>query len=63
MEKQRDGPEKLWEEANIVEERLEQRFGPLKDIGTPLFEEGGQLWGKCSQMGLSRSVSNKVHQS
>lgn len=47
-------PKKVIEKADIVKEKWESRYGPLRHLGTPLYEAGGRLHGICRPEDLSR---------
>lgn len=46
-------PRKLIEKCETLKTAWEQSYGPLQDLGTPLYEPGGRLHGICKAEDLS----------
>lgn len=49
-------PRKIIDEADRLIEQWEARYGPLRNIRTPLYEEGGRLFGICDANDIERQV-------
>src|ERR1700760_1321786 len=47
-------PRRLIEKAEALKDAWEARYGPLKKLGTPLYETGGRLHGVCRPEDLSK---------
>lgn len=42
--------------SRSVMEKLEKTFGKLSELGTPLYEKGGRLYGICEAEDLTREA-------
>lgn len=53
-------PARLVEEADRVVETLESRMGSLRSVRTPLYEQGGRLYGICQPNDITHDVSGLI---
>lgn len=49
-------PKKLIDKCDAITEIWEAQYGPLKKIGTPLYEPGGRLHGICEPQDLKEKL-------
>lgn len=49
-------PAKLIDRCEAIQEAWQEQYGPLRHIGTPLYEPGGRLYGICRPEDLRKEL-------